>query len=52
MICGDICQHTASPAGHGAPEDAENPNSTAMSVSCSVRMMWRTAVSLVTGKAI
>ena len=33
----------ALPVGQGEPADAANPNSTKMSISCSVRMMWLTA---------
>ncbi len=45
MICGDISQRAA-------PEDVESPNFTAMSVSCSARMMSLTVASSGTGKLI
>ena len=52
MIFGGICQRTVSRDGQDAPEDAENPNSTAMSASCSAPMTSRIVASLGIGKEI
>tara|TARA_B110000902_G_C13714946_1_gene362802 strand:+ start:158 stop:355 length:198 start_codon:yes stop_codon:yes gene_type:complete len=39
-------------SGRVAPDDAENPSSTAMSASCSGPMTWLTVASLDIGRAI
>ena len=50
--CGGIFRPTVLPENHVAPEGVENPNSTAMSVSCSAPMMSRIVGNLVTGRPI
>ena len=52
MICGGISPRTVLPAGRVAPDDAENPSSTATSASCSGPMTWLTVASLDIGKVI
>ena len=46
MTCGGICPRTVSHVGPDANANVESPDFTVMSAFHSVRMVWRTAVSL------